>query len=245
MYARPILKDSVWNWMIQSELIGKEDPLKPYEYVYSDIGFYLIQKLIEEVTEIPLNEFLLEYLYAPLGLKYISYLPKKNFPKKQIAPTEVDNTFRNGMIQGNVHDEIASIFGGIAGHAGLFSNPYSLAVVMQMNLQNGYYGGIQYISPQTVSDFTKRQYTYNRRGLGWDKPQVIGYKYNPASYHATIDSYGHSGFTGTFVWVDPGFDLVYIFLSNRTYPDSRNKKLIDSEVRKRIQTVIYSSLINN
>ena len=245
MYARPILKDSVWNWMIQSELIGKEDPLKPYEYVYSDIGFYLIQKLIEEVIEMPLNEFLQEYLYAPLGLKYISYLPKKNFPKKQIAPTEVDNTFRNGMIQGNVHDEIASIFGGIAGHAGLFSNPYSLAVVMQMNLQNGYYGGIQYISPQTVSDFTKRQYTYNRRGLGWDKPQVIGYKYNPASYHATIDSYGHSGFTGTFVWVDPGFDLVYIFLSNRTYPDSRNKKLIDSEVRKRIQTVIYSSLINN
>jgi len=245
MYAKPVLKDSVWNWMIQSELIKKEDPLKPYEYVYSDIGFYLIQKLIEEVTEIPLNEFLLEYLYAPLGLKYISYLPKKSFLQKQIAPTEVDNTFRNGMIQGNVHDEIASIFGGIAGHAGLFSNAYSLAVVMQMNLQNGYYGGIQYINPKTLSDFTKRQYTYNRRGLGWDKPQVIGYEYNPASYHATINSYGHSGFTGTYVWVDPGYDLVYIFLSNRTYPDSRNKKLIDSEVRKRIQTVIYSSLINN
>jgi beta-glucosidase-like glycosyl hydrolase/CubicO group peptidase (beta-lactamase class C family) len=245
MYAKPNLKDSIWNWMIQSDLIEKEEPLKPFEYVYSDIGFYLIQKLIEEVTGIALDEFLQEYLFTPLGLKYISYLPKKSFPLEQIAPTEVDNTFRKGMIQGNVHDEIASIFGGIAGHAGLFSNAYSLAVVMQMNLQNGYYGGIQYIHPITVSDFTKRQYTQNRRGMGWDKPQVVGHEYNPASYHASMDSFGHSGFTGTYVWVDPEYDLVYIFLSNRTYPDSKNKKLIDSEVRKRIQTVIYSSLINN
>jgi beta-glucosidase-like glycosyl hydrolase/CubicO group peptidase (beta-lactamase class C family) len=245
MYAKPSLKDSIWNWMIQSELIEKEDSLKPYEYVYSDIGFYLIQRLIENVTGNPLNEFLDEYLYTPLGLKYISYLPKNKFPVKQIAPTEVDNTFRKGIIQGNVHDEIASIFGGIAGHAGLFSNAYSLGVLMQMNLQNGYYGGIQYINPRTLSDFTMRQYTFNRRGLGWDKPQIIGHEYNPASFHATMNSYGHSGFTGTYVWVDPGFDLVYIFLSNRTYPDIGNKKLIDSEVRKRIQTVIYSSLINN
>ncbi len=245
MYAKPTLKDSIWNWMIKSDLIEKEDSLKPYEYVYSDIGFYLIQRLIEKVTEVPLNEFLEEYLYAPLGLKYISYLPANNFPRKQIAPTEVDNIFRRGIIRGNVHDEIASIFGGVAGHAGLFSNAYSLAVIMQMNLQNGYYGGNQYIHPKTLSDFTDRQYTFNRRGLGWDKPQVIGHEYNPASFHATMKSYGHSGFTGTYVWVDPGFNLVYIFLSNRTYPDVGNKKLIDSEVRKRIQTVIYSSLINN
>lgn len=245
MYAKPSLKDSIWNWMIQSELIKKEDTLKPYEYVYSDIGFYLIQRLIEKVTVIPLNDFLDEYLYTPLGLKYISYLPKNRFSSKQIAPTQVDNTFRKGIIQGNVHDEIASIFGGTAGHAGLFSNAYSLAVIMQMNLQNGYYGGIQYIHPGILSDFTERQYTYNRRGLGWDKPQIIGHLYNPASFHATMNSYGHSGFTGTYVWVDPGFDLVYIFLSNRTYPDIGNEKLIDSEVRKRIQTVIYSSLINN
>ena len=245
MYAKPNLKDSIWNWMIQSDLVEKEDSLKPYEYVYSDIGFYLIQRLIEKVTGVPLNEFLEEYLYTPLGLNYISYLPKNNFPLKQIAPTEVDNVFRKGVIQGNVHDEIASIFGGVAGHAGLFSNAYSLAVIMQMNLQNGYYGGNQYIHPNTLSDFTERQYTFNRRGLGWDKPQVIGHEYNPASFHASMKSYGHSGFTGTYVWVDPGFDLVYIFLSNRTYPDAGNKKLIDSEVRKRIQTVIYSSLINN
>jgi CubicO group peptidase (beta-lactamase class C family) len=244
MYAKPNLKDSIWSWMIKSDLIEKEDSLKPYGYVYSDIGFYLIQRLIETVTGIPLNEFLDEYLYTPIGLKHISYLPKNKFPIKQIAPTEVDNTFRKGIIQGNVHDEIASIFGGIAGHAGLFSNAYSLAVLMQMNLQNGYYGGIQYINPRTLSDFTMRQYTFNRRGLGWDKPQIIGHEYNPASFHATMNSYGHSGFTGTFVWVDPGFDLVYIFLSNRTYPDIRNKKLIDSEVRKRIQTVIYSSIDN-
>jgi CubicO group peptidase (beta-lactamase class C family) len=144
-----------------------------------------------------------------------------------------------------VHDEIASILGGVAGHAGLFSNAYSLAVIMQMNLQNGYYGGTQYISPDIIARFSTRQYRFNRRGMGWDKPQVIGHEYNPATYLASINSYGHSGFTGTYVWVDPDFNLVYIFLSNRTFPDASNKKLIDLEVRKRIQTVIYSSIIKN
>jgi len=244
MYTRPDLRDSVWYWMIQSDLMEKKEPSKPYEYTYSDIGFYLIQKLVEETTGGGIHVFLEEYLYTPLGVDFISYLPKNYFPVKQIAPTEVDNRFRKGIIQGNVHDEIASIFGGIAGHAGLFSNAYSLAVIMQMNLQKGYYGGTQYIQADILDQFTERQYRYNRRGLGWDKPQIIGDEYNPATYFASSSSFGHSGFTGTYAWVDPAYDLVYIFLSNRTYPDVGNKKLIDSEVRKRIQTVIYSSLIN-
>jgi beta-glucosidase-like glycosyl hydrolase/CubicO group peptidase (beta-lactamase class C family) len=245
MFARPALKDSVWNWVIQSELLEKEDPQKPYEYTYSDLGFYLIQRLVENIAGSSINDFLEEYFYKPLGLKYMRFLPKKYFPIEQIAPTEVDNTFRKGIIQGNVHDEIASILGGVAGHAGLFSNAYSLAVIMQMNLQNGYYGGTQYISPDIIARFSTRQYRFNRRGMGWDKPQVIGHEYNPATYLASINSYGHSGFTGTYVWVDPDFNLVYIFLSNRTFPDASNKKLIDLEVRKRIQTVIYSSIIKN
>jgi len=245
MYTRTDLQDSLWNWMVQSDLIEREDTLKPYEYVYSDIGFYLIQRLIEEVTGEKLNDFLEAYFFTPLGLQHIGYRPKNHFPDEQIAPSTVDNIFRKAMIRGNVHDEIASIYGGVAGHAGLFSNAYDLAVIMQMNLQNGYYGGTQYISPEVLESFTGRQYTFNRRGMGWDKPQVIGYEYNPATYLASKDSYGHSGFTGTYVWVDPAYDLVYVFLSNRTYPDNGNKKLIDSEVRKRIQTVIYSSLINN
>jgi beta-glucosidase-like glycosyl hydrolase/CubicO group peptidase (beta-lactamase class C family) len=244
MYARSELKDSIWHWMIHSDLLEKQDTLKPYEYIYSDIGFYIIQKLIESITGEALNDFLDEYLFTPLCVRHISYLPKKYFPLEQIAPSSVDRTFRKGIVHGNVHDEIASIYGGIAGHAGLFSNAYSLAVIMQMNLQNGYYGGTRYIQPDIIGRFTRRQYTFNRRGLGWDKPQVIGHEYNPASYLASLDSYGHSGFTGTYVWVDPAYNLVYIFLSNRTYPDPGNKKLIDTEVRKRIQTVIYSSLVN-
>jgi len=244
MYAKPEVKDTVWNWMIQSDLIEKEDAAKPYEYVYSDIGFYLIQKLVEQITGMAVNNFLNEYIFRPLGLKYISYLPKNHFPLEQIVPTEVDYTFRRGIIHGNVHDEIASIFGGVAGHAGLFSNAYSLATIMQMNLQNGYYGGIQYIQPDIVQQFTDRQYRFNRRGMGWDKPQIIGDEYNPASYFASTDSFGHSGFTGTYAWVDPEYNLIYIFLSNRTFPDADNKKLIDLEVRKRIQTIIYSSIID-
>jgi CubicO group peptidase (beta-lactamase class C family) len=244
MYAKPEIKDTVWNWMIQSDLIEREDRGKPYEYVYSDIGFYLIQKLVEEISGMSIRDFLDEYFYTPLGLRNISYLPKNRFPLEQIAPAEVDYTFRRGLIQGNVHDEIASIFGGVAGHAGLFSNAYNLATVMQMNLQKGYYGGVQYISPEIVGQFTERQYRYNRRGLGWDKPQIIGDEYNPATYFASADSYGHSGFTGTYAWVDPEYNLLYIFLSNRTFPDANNKKLIDLEVRKRIQTVIYSSIID-
>lgn len=243
MYVRPELKDTVWNWMVQSDVIEKKDPRKPYEYVYSDIGFYIIQRLIERVTYNALDDFLEEYLYTPLGVKHITYHPRKFFPIEQIAPSEVDNTFRKSVIQGNVHDEIASIYGGVAGHAGLFSNAHSLAVIMQMNLQKGYYGGTQYIGPEVMDQFTTRQYRYNRRGLGWDKPQIIGYEYNPASFYASANSYGHSGFTGTYVWVDPEYNLIFIFLSNRTFPDAGNKKLIDQEVRKRIQTVIYSSLI--
>ena len=245
LFARPVLKDTVWKWMIRSELLEKKDPRKPYEYTYSDMGFYLLQKLIEGITGWDINDFLEAYFYTPLGLRYIHYLPKKYFPLEQIAPSEVDYIFRNGIVRGNVHDEIASIYGGVAGHAGLFSNACSLAVLMQMNLQNGYYGGIQYFRPDIIKRFTERQYRFNRRGMGWDKPQVIGYEYNPASYLASEDSYGHSGFTGTYLWVDPAYNLIYIFLSNRTFPDAGNKKLIDQEVRKRIQTVIYSSLIKN
>jgi CubicO group peptidase (beta-lactamase class C family) len=243
LFAKPALKDTLWSWMLQSELRKKVNNLLPYDYKYSDIGFYLIQRLVEEVTGWPLDIFLEEYLYRPIGARIITYLPKNKFTIEQIVPSEIDQSFRKGLIQGNVHDEIASIYGGVAGHAGVFSNAYDLAIILQMNLQNGYYGGTRYIHPSIVYEFTKRQYESNRRGLGWDKTQKIGDEYNPASYLASDLSYGHSGFTGTYSWVDPEYDLIYIFLSNRTYPDSSNKKLIDLEVRKRIQTVIYSSLI--
>jgi beta-N-acetylhexosaminidase len=244
LFATPALRDTLWHWMLNTELLEKEDPRKPYSYKYSDMGFYIIERLIDDITGWTLDEFLQQYLYEPLGLTYLTYLPQKKFTTDLIVPSGIDKSFRNGIIQGHVNDEIAAIYGGVAGHAGLFSNAYELSKILQMNLQGGYYGGISYFQPATIREFTQRQYKKNRRGIGWDKPQIIGDEYNPASFYASGESYGHSGFTGTFVWVDPKYDLLYVFLSNRTYPDVDNRKLIDQDTRKRIQTVIYSSIIN-
>ncbi len=244
LYVTPVLKDTLWNWILNTELLEKENPDRPFEYKYSDMGFYIIQKLIEKITDMTLDHFLNIYLYEPLFIKNLTYLPKNNFDEYNIVPTGIDKVFRNGLIRGYVHDEIAAIYGGVAGHAGLFSNAYELAKILQMNLQCGSYGGVQYFQPATINTFTSRQYKKNRRGLGWDKSQIIGDEYNPASFYASESSYGHSGFTGSYVWVDPEYELIYIFLSNRTYPDADNRKLIDQEVRKRIQTVIYSSILN-
>lgn len=244
LYAKPALLDTLWNWMLNTELLEKEDLKKPYVYKYSDMGFYIIEKLIDDITGWPLDQFLNQYLYEPMGLTYLTYSPQKKFTTDWIVPSGIDKTFRNGKIQGYVNDEIAAIYGGVAGHAGLFSNAYELSKILQMNLQGGYYGGIAYYQPQTIHEFTRRPYKKNRRGIGWDKPQIIGDEYNPASFYASNESYGHSGFTGTYVWVDPKYDLIYVFLSNRTYPDIDNRKLIDQDTRKRIETVIYSSILN-
>ena len=133
------------------------------------------------------------------------------------------------------------MFGGVAGHAGLFSNSMDLAVLMQMNLQDGFYGGQKYLLPSTLSTFTKKHFDKNRRGLGWDKPEPSGN--GPTSDFASESTYGHTGFTGTAAWVDPDENLVYIFLSNRVYPDAGNTKLIKQSVRTRIQDVIYQSIL--
>ena len=141
-----------------------------------------------------------------------------------MAPTEEDNFFRQDLIQDVVHDPMAAFYGGVAGNAGLFSNANDLAVVLQMNLQNGYYGDKRHLQEGVVQAFVKKSFKDNRRGLGWDKPD----KHNApptASAHASADSYGHSGFTGTAVWVDPQYDLIYVFLSNRAYPDVTNNRL--------------------
>jgi CubicO group peptidase (beta-lactamase class C family) len=133
------------------------------------------------------------------------------------------------------------MFGGIAGHAGIFSNATDLAILAQMNLQDGYYGGTRYLQEGTIKKFTTQQSSRNRRGLGWDKPERNG-KINPTSRYASAKSFGHTGFTGTAVWVDPEFGLVYVFLSNRIHPKANNNKLIKSNIRTRIQDAIYDSM---
>ena len=245
LYATPSLRDSIWNWTIDSQMIkrrGKKLSWKPaYGYRYSDLGFYMLHRLIEQVTQQPLDVFMEQNFYAPLGLQTLTYQPLCKFSQVRIAPTEEDKLFRNSLVRGTVHDEGAALCGGVAGHAGLFSNAHDLAVLMQMNLQGGYYGGTRYFQPGTVDRFITRQFNDSRRALGWDKPEYL-HDGGPTAPEASLDSYGHLGFTGTSVWVDPKYELVYVFLSNRVNPDARNTKLLTEGIRTKIQSVVYRAM---
>jgi CubicO group peptidase (beta-lactamase class C family) len=241
LYGHQVLGDSIWQWVIDSELLEKPRWQKNYEYRYSDMGYYIMQKISERMMNMTYEEFLAENFYRPMGMTTMGFLPLCRFPENQIAPTENDLVFRNDLIKGWVHDQGAAMVGGIAGHAGLFSNAKDLAILMQMNLWDGTYGGVRYFKKGTVPYFTRKQFSKNRRGLGWDKP-VEKEGPSPTSHYASPLTFGHTGFTGTAAWADPEFGLVYIFLSNRIYPDAENRKLIDSNIRTRIMDVIYQSI---
>jgi CubicO group peptidase (beta-lactamase class C family) len=214
----------------------------PYTYRYSDLGFMMFKQLAERSLNQPLEDFLQQNFYEPLGAYSLGYNPLKRFPSGMIAPTELDTLFRHGLVLGTVHDERAAMLGGVSGHAGLFGTANDLSKLGQMLLQKGGYGGLQYYKPETVRMFIAKQYTTSRRGLGWDKP-VVGEWNSPTSRFASPATFGHTGFTGTCLWVDPEFDLVYIFLSNRVFPD-RSDKLIQTNIRSRIQDVIYEAIFN-
>ena len=242
IYSINTLQDSIWQWTVDSRLRPTRYRRgSHYTYKYSDMGFYILKKLAESKLNQPIEQFLEQNFYRPLGLSTMTYLPLCKFPQNRIAPTEVDNYFRNTLICGTVHDQGAAMFGGIAGHAGIFSNATDLAILAQMNLQDGYYGGTRYLQEGTIKKFTTQQSSRNRRGLGWDKPERNG-NINPTSRYASAATFGHTGFTGTAVWVDPEFDLVYVFLSNRIHPKANNTKLIKSNIRTRIQDAIYDSM---
>ena len=241
LYAAPVIRDSVWSWIGESKLQNRP-PRTPYTYQYSDLGFLLLQRLAEKTFNQPIDEFLSQNLYEPLGAYTTGYTPLSRFAAQQIAPTEDDKIYRKTHISGTVHDERAAMMGGVAGHAGLFSNATDLGKLGQMLLQEGSYGGYQYYKPQTVRLFTAKQFDKSRRGLGWDKPVQSEWN-SPTSLKASPKTFGHTGFTGTCIWVDPQFNLVYIFLSNRVYPD-RSGKLITANIRSRIQDVIYESIFD-
>jgi len=257
LYSIASIEDSLWKWTIQSDLIHKEPEVtdrrsrrkrqhhqhKEKTYVYSDLGFYIAKRIVEKYLNQNIDDFLQDNFYTPLGLQHMMYKPlEKGVSLNQIAPTEDDKYFRHTLIRGTVHDQGAAMLGGVGGHAGIFSNSHDLAVLMQMNLQNGYYGGTRYFLPQTVAAFAKRQFDTNRRGLGWDKPEGAGQ--GPTSYYASSNTFGHTGFTGTCVWVDPDQQIVYVFLSNRIHTDASNGKLVRLGVRTAIQDVIYKSILN-
>ncbi len=237
LYMKQGVADSLWNWIISDDVRLANEP----KYRYSDIGFMLLKRLAEQILNQSLDDFLDQNIYDPLGIDRLAYNPLCVFDRSNIAPTEQDHYYRNTTIWGNVHDQNAAFVGGVAGHAGIFSNSNELAKLMQMHLNKGYYGGYQYFQPETVSEFTKPHYKNNRRGLGWDKPSN---KVDNTSKYCSSSTFGHTGFTGTAVWVDPAEELIYIFLSNRTYPDAGNGKLIRMNVRTKIQDVIYESIVH-
>lgn len=212
------------------------------KYIYSDLGYYYLKDIIEKTYGTPLDLFVENTFYKPLGANRILYKPLAWFNKKEIAPTENDVSFRKELIHGYVHDPGAAMLGGVAGHAGVFASAPDLAKMLQMYLNKGVYGGERYIDSSTINLFTSVYKEGNRRGLGFDKPVIDPDVSGPSFRGASPSSYGHSGFTGTLVWVDPEYDLIYIFLSNRVHPDQYNKKLITDGVRTNIQSAIYRSL---
>lgn len=242
LYASRAMRDSLWHWIIRARVRDKVNRT-PYTYRYSDMGFYIFQHLAEKLLNQPIEDFLNQNLYEPLGAYTTGYLPLQRFPKLRLAPTENDQLFRKQLLIGTVHDQGAAMQGGVAGHAGLFSDAGDLAKIGQMLLQEGFYGGIQYYKPETVRLFTHRQYASSRRGLGWDKPEP-GSWHSPASIYASPRAFGHTGFTGTCIWVDPEFNLVYVFLSNRVYPDMTNNKLLRENIRSRIQDTVYQAIFS-
>ncbi len=241
LFAATNIIDSVWSWIGKSKMLEKP-PRTPYSYRYSDLGFLILQRLAEKILNQPLNDFLEQNLYGPLGAYTTGFTPLDHFSEGLIAPTEDDKIYRKIKVVGTVHDERAAMMGGVAGHAGLFSDANDLAKLGQMLLQDGHYGGIRYYRPETVRLFTHKQFDKSRRGLGWDKPVQSEWN-SPTSTKASPETFGHTGFTGTCMWVDPTFNLVYVFLSNRVYPD-RNSKLITTNIRSRIQDVIYESIFD-
>lgn len=240
MYVRNDFKDQIIKDIIKS-------PLRPQsEYNYSDLGFGLFPFAIERLVKTTFQDYLNQEFYKPLGANTIGFRPYARHPIGQIVPTEIDLTFRNELSQGFVHDELAALMGGISGNAGIFGTANDLAKVMQMYLQLGYYGGKQYISEATVSEFTKVQFSSssNRRALGFDKPNpgISGIRNKFPAADASPSSYGHTGFTGTFTWADPKNQLLFIFLSNRVYPTRRNSAIYDLNIRTAMHQAIYDAI---
>jgi beta-N-acetylhexosaminidase len=227
----------------------RKAPLKTRgKYVYSDIPLIITPEIVKNTSGIDFQEFVESNFYKPLGASELTYLPLQKFPRDRIVPTENDQYYRFQQLQGTVHDESAAVLGGVSGNAGLFASANDLAKLMQMYLQMGTYGGKQYVSEATMKEFTRVQFPQNnnRRGLIFDKPSLNNNTLNPKDVYpcpeASAESFGHSGYTGTFVWMDPKCKLLYIFLSNRVYPTRDNNLISDLNVRTKILSSIYKNI---
>ena len=239
LYIKKSYKDSIYKYIKDADQREREG------YKYSDLGYYLFKQALEEKYEMPLDKLVDQKFYQSLGADRMTYLPLKKFSKNEIVPTEIDDYYRNQLVHGYVHDMGAAMLGGVAGHAGLFSNANDVAKIMQMYLQEGFYGGGRYLKAETIKKFNTRYYEDKkvRRGLGFDKPQ-LNPKVKATCGCVSDESFGHSGFTGTYTWADPKSKIVYVFLSNRVYPNMKNRGLIRSNARTKIQQIIQDAIID-
>ncbi|WP_170227078.1 glycoside hydrolase family 3 N-terminal domain-containing protein [Luteibaculum oceani] len=235
------MRDSIFARILREPLRKKTD------YLYSDLGFYFLKEIVETITGKPLNVYVAETFYQPMGLKSMTYLPREKFSEESIVPTEYDALWRKQLVHGFVHDQGAALLGGVGGHAGLFGSAEDVAAIMQMLLDGGSFNGQQFLKSSTVEFFTAARAKNpddNRRGLIFDKPVRDGGP-GPTFDGISFNSFGHSGFTGTLAWADPDEEIVYVFLSNRIYPSAENKKLIRNNVRSTIQEMIYEAIIDS
>ena len=236
LYLLSSFKDSI-NINIKNSELNND------KYKYSDLPYYILKEYIENYYSSDLSSIIDSQMNNKMGLTHSSFFPREINSLDNIAPTEIDDYFRFQEIRGTVHDMGAAMQGGIGGHAGLFSNVNDIAKIMQMFIQDGEYGGERYLNKSTIDLFNKCYYCSeeNRRGVGFDKPQIE--EDGPTCGCVSMNSFGHSGWTGTYTWADPDEKIVYVFLSNRSYPNSVENKLLKNNIRTDIQKLIYESII--
>ena len=239
LFIKDRFKQKIYRQINRSKVVDEK------KYRYSGLTFLLYPEIVEQISGTEFSTYLEDNFYKPMGANTMSFLPKLKAYSNAIVPTEMDTIFRKELTKNWVHDENAALLGGISGNAGLFASATDLAKMMQLFLNYGTYDGKRYLAENTVKEFIKIQYpdNENRRGLGFDKP-TIGNDTLPLtkSYpapEASPESFGHAGFTGTFVWADPKNQLIFIFLSNRVYPTRANRNLYELNIRPALQQVFY------
>lgn len=237
-FLRTDFTDTIHQNIIDSELLDEK------KYRYSDLPYYILKDYLESFYDVSLDALIQQRFYNTIGANYSTYNPLEKFDKTQVIPTEKDTYFRFDTVHGHVHDMGAAMQNGVGGHAGLFSNANDVAKLMQMYLQYGHYGGKQFLTPKTIDAFNTCYFCEedNRRGVGFDKPQLD--EEGPTCGCISMTSFGHSGFTGTYAWADPEEEIIYVFLSNRTFPDSKNNRLLKENIRTEIQRLIYEAILD-
>jgi beta-N-acetylhexosaminidase len=236
LYLRNDYKDTIWSRILSSPLENKG------KFVYSDLDFYFLAAVVQQITGKTIDVYADEQFYKPMELTHITYNPLSKFKEDKIAPTEYDMSFRHEQVLGYVHDPGAAMLGGVAGHAGVFATAGDVAAIFQMLLNKGMYHGRRYFKEETINHFTAYNTKLSRRGLGFDKPSNDANDGGPSGDRSTGYTFGHQGFTGTCAWADPGTGVVFVFLSNRVYPSADNNKTNRLNVRTVVQDYIYESL---